>query len=110
MNGMPILPIIPESVICRNRGKQYNGPIEPGMVFAWEPDLPHARELCVVTKIGDALPPLTVAHSTGKATIYRGDGQMIYSRSIQLNGDEVYNEISRFREAVHATNYRPMKV
>jgi hypothetical protein len=35
----------------------YAGPIEPGMIFAWRPDVAHARKLVIMAD-ADALPSL----------------------------------------------------
>ncbi len=92
-------PIISEAVLRRDQcmpgfrecPRWYGGEIEPGMVFAWEPDLPHARELVVVTRI------------TGSPR-----RPAIWTRPILgSRDDEVWNEISRFREAVVPTNMKP---
>lgn len=84
-NSLPIRPIIPEAVLVRGE-RPYPGDINPGDVFAWEPDLPYARELVVVTFV---------------------DKLRIGTRP--LDGDrEVFNDIDRFREAVVQTRFNPM--
>lgn len=51
-----ILPIIPEAYIVRDEPRPLHGDIRRGMILAWEPDMPHARELVIVTKVdGDAV-------------------------------------------------------
>lgn len=62
----------------------YDGPIEPGMGFIWEPTLPHARALLIVTHVDD------------KMVFSLGEWQ-----GVNLHPeDENYNEVERFREAV----------
>jgi hypothetical protein len=51
MGLMPIQPIIPEAYIVRNAPRPLLGDIRPGMIFAWEPDSPTARELVIVTRV-----------------------------------------------------------
>lgn len=55
----------------------YHGPIEAGMTFVWEPNKPHARKVVTV---------LRVDRSHHDARIW--------------TSEEVWNEESRFREAV----------
>ncbi len=43
-------PEIDDGIIVRHSGK-LRGKITPGEVFAWEPDKPWARMLCIVTHI-----------------------------------------------------------
>lgn len=86
------MPIIPEAVIIRPPPGcgGYSGEIRPNHVFAWEPDLPHARELVIVTKI-------------------TGDDRERLIWTVPIDGgDEVYNDESRFREACCATRFNPM--
>lgn len=116
-NGMPILPAIAGVLLVRGE-RPYEGPIEVGMVFAWEPDLPHARELLVVTRIGGPLAPLVANHGAGSAVIFRGDDDERKIWSTFFGEDpmpwrrgqdrEVWNDESRFREAVVPTIYKPM--
>jgi hypothetical protein len=68
------------------------GPIGLGEVFAWEPHLPWARELIVVTRIEE--PP--------------GDERVIYTRPFPSYGTENGNDEGRFREAVVRTWFRLM--
>lgn len=74
----------------------YAGPICPGDVYAWEPELPHARELCVVIRIADR----------------DGAEPAIFTRALHSAGlrREIWNDESRFREAVVPTLMRPWKV
>ena len=82
----------------------YPGEIRLGMVFAWEPNLPYARELCVVTGISGPMEPITFNHARGVAVISRSNETTIYTRPLgDLNKEEVWNEESRFREAVVPT-------
>lgn len=46
----PYKPMIPDAVIIRHDGVLI-GDIKPGEVFAWNPDIPHARELVIVSTI-----------------------------------------------------------
>ena len=129
----PELPPIPESVInwkgvewrkdeddIRNRYHWYAGPIEPGMIFAWEPDLPHARQLLIVCCLGEPLAPLVVKHPAGVAYLSRGSEQQVWTRTLDSPSrgkpfvapseieimrlrQEYPNNIDRFREAVVPT-------
>ena len=103
--GLPIKPPIPESHLLRHWGI-YQGEIVPGGIFAWEPDLPTARELCVVTRVCDPAPPTEVKHATGTAFISNGCEPQVWTRPIE-GGKEVNNDISRFREAVTQTSLKP---
>jgi hypothetical protein len=64
------------------------GDIGIGEVFAWEPDLPFARELLIVSRI--------VERKGRKRVIYTWD--MNYTR-------EVCNDERRFRDACHRTRF-----
>lgn len=61
----------------------YAGEIKVGDEFMWEPDLPHAREPIVVTKIDETQ-----------------NGRIIWSQSTRPSATPTWNEESRFREAV----------
>ena len=50
--NLPIKPIIAEQIIIRHDGA-LKGDIEPGEVFAWNPDSKYGRELCIVREIKD---------------------------------------------------------
>lgn len=93
---------------------RYSGPIEPGMTFLWEPFLPHATVHVKVTRVtgpGDD-EKIEIAEST--CILSGGHEQRIWTRSWgrrylgntrtdgDYDGDEVWNEESRFREAVIA--------
>jgi hypothetical protein len=83
----------------------YAGEIAPGEIFAWEPDLPHARELVLVTRvIGDA--------ASGDRRIYtRGlDDRAPKALGSTPHVLERWNEESRFREAVVPTLMKPWPV
>ena len=80
---LPTKPLLHEAELKRGP-RPYMGPIEPGEVFAWEPDLPYARELCVVTRL---------------------TGDYVWTKPIK-GGKEVWNDISRFREAVVPTIFK----
>lgn len=82
---LPNNPMINEAELRRGK-RPYEGEITPGDVFAWEPDLPYARELVVVKCITKT---------------------RVCTRP--LNGDEeVWNDLSRFREAVVPTAFNRM--
>lgn len=105
--SLPILPPINEAILIRHEG-DYTGPIEPGMVFAWEPDLPKARELIIVTRVtqpGDPDAPggSEVEHATGTAYFLPPLETTIWAQSLTGNDSEISNTESRFREAVKAT-------
>lgn len=103
---LPSLPEIPRAML-RPTKRPYKGAIGVGDVFAWEPDLPHARELCVVTRITGPLEPEAITHSRGTAVLFRGSETTILTRPLG-GGKEVWNDESRFREAVVLTIFRPM--
>lgn len=91
----------------------YDGDIRPGQVFAWEPDLPHARELLVVTRVGGPPPAdVTVEHARGTAYFPAPLGLLIWSRPFEAGQSasaparEVYNDEDRFREAVVPTLFK----
>ena len=81
---METKPIIPETML-RRVTRPYAGVITPGDVFAWEPDFPHARELCVVVKITETA---------------------VWTRPIESFSPVYGNDISRFREAVVPTIFK----
>lgn len=87
----------------------FAGDIRPGQVFAWEPDLPHARELLVVTRVGDPPPDTVVRHARGVAVLSGGRGPMVWARPID-GTREYYNDEDRFREAVVPTTMRDQLV
>lgn len=70
----------------------YDGPIEPGMTFVWEPLKPHACLHVQVTRV---------------------EGEMLWTRSwvkhSRVNGayegEETWNEVGRVREAVMLTDH-----
>jgi hypothetical protein len=59
--------------------------------------------LCIVTKITEPLRPMRVDHAKGIAFISQGNETLVWTRSFPDNKNEVWNEISRFREAVVKT-------
>lgn len=90
--SLPIKPMIAEAVLCRGE-RPYKGAIEPGDIFAWEPDLPHARELVVVTRVEWCIGP----------GLYEA---RIWARDIDSN-NEHWNPEEMFRQAVVPTHMRP---
>lgn len=105
---MMIKPMIAEGVLVRGE-RPYKGRINPGDVFAWEPDLPHARELVVVTRISTPDNDKVIVHARGSAVISGGHEQRIWTRSID-GDDEFWNDESRFREAVVPTLFKPYPI
>lgn len=83
----------------------YGAEIRVGQVFAWEPDLPYAREMLVVTRVGGAPPDTVIHHATGTATLSGGSADKIWARPID-GTREYYNDESRFREAVVPTTMK----
>lgn len=83
--------MIPEAVLVREP-RPYAGGISAGDIFAWEPDLPRARELVIVTRI----------------TVDNYD-EKIYMRPI-YGGKEYWNDADRFREAVVPTLHKRFPV
>jgi len=81
-------PEIDEGCIIRHQGA-LRGKITPGEVFAWEPDKPWARMLCIVTHF--------YKNSDGETNIRSVD--MDYNRPC-------INSETRFREACMRTKYR----
>lgn len=88
-------------------------------MFAWEPDLPHAQELVVVTRLSGPGRDAEIKHACGTAIISGGHDLRIWTR--RLSGErfwtadgaartEVWNDESRFREAVVPTIMRPRPV
>lgn len=94
--GLPFRPIIPEPLMRRCE-RPYDGPVKPGDVFAWEPDIETARELLVVTRI------------TKEPSFPDPYEERVFTRPID-GGKEVWNSMSRFREAVVPTLFRPWQV
>lgn len=93
LSRLPVMPAIEESVIDRSGPQGYDGPIAVGAVFAWEPDLPHARELLIVTRID-------------------GDSRccVIWTKPLTRDRAHTWNDESRFREAVYPTHYKPQSI
>jgi hypothetical protein len=103
-------PMIPEAVLVRHRGA-LKGDIAVGEVLAWEPDIPTARELIVVTGLTgpDHLKQIEVPHGGGLAvlTVRRGEG--VFTRPMGRDAPVCWSDISRFREACMRTLYKPVK-
>ena len=78
--NLPILPAIPEVFLRRNEPLV----LVAGEVVAWEPDLEHARQLVVITRVVDV----------------PGDERRIWARALaSMTGDgEYWNDESRCRE------------
>ncbi len=96
-SSLPIKPEIPAVVLSTTGMESYDdyaGPIEPGMVFAWEPFLPWARELIIVAEIAGS-----------RIGTYRQIGTYSFPASFEGYKDMRWNDISRFREAVAPTRY-----
>lgn len=71
-----------------DQSKDYDGKIEVGQEFIWEPDKPHARAIIKVTEIKASGPE-------------DGPDDEIWIGSKTVGDDQTYwNEESRFREAV----------
>jgi hypothetical protein len=78
--------MIGEPILVRGP-RPLEGEIVPGEVFAWEPDLPWARELVIVRRVYER---------GGTTWIEAWD--MDYTRTVQ-------NEEGRFREAAYRTMF-----
>jgi hypothetical protein len=109
-SGLPELPPIPPAVLCLDVPRPYTGPIEPGMIFAWEHDKPHARQLCQVTRITGPGKDIVLHHAKGTAVLSGGHEEQVVSRAFPGNTNECSNDVSRFREAVVPTMFKPMEV
>jgi hypothetical protein len=86
-----------EAVLVRGP-RPYTGSVEPGDVFAWEPDLPHARMLCVVMEVKN-----------------NGEEDWVRTRPLEKNmpgslAEPCWNSMDRFREAVVPTLFKKMPV
>jgi len=118
----PILPPIPAAYIDwsgiewrkneddggRTRYHWYTGPIEVGMIFAWEPDLPHAQELLIVVKIDEE----TVRAEKQIWTMpldspYRGKPWTPHVAPQLFEGKPLPQDEGRFREAIVTTYFKP---
>lgn len=89
---MMLKPMIGEAILRRHGKGPLKGPITPGEVFAWEPDLPHARELCIVRRI------YPVQKAPGWTEIWVEAWDMDYAHTFN-------NEEARFREACVRTSF-----
>ena len=74
--------------ILRRGPTPLEGPIMPGEVFAWEPDLPYARELFIVRR-----------------TYQRGDEPWVESWDMNYTATSHTDE-ERFREAAVRTGFQ----
>jgi hypothetical protein len=91
-SGLPDKPEIPNAYLAVTDFTEdyvYEGPIEPGMIFAWEPCLPYARELIIVATV--------IVDKVGSYSFPKHDYK---HRSMHLN------DMKRFREAVLPTIYK----
>jgi len=89
MGLLPTMPMIPEAELKRG-WTPYMGEIERGMIFAWEPDEPKARELIIVIRVD------------------RGDETYVWSRPLSdKHARATWASEGRFREAVVETLYKP---
>jgi len=80
-------------------GRPYRGPIDIGMRFIWEPDLPHARqEIMVIGVMTDADPfNRKIQARALSPNLFPGQGI----------GNQVWNDEGRFREACVPLEARP---
>lgn len=117
-SALPRLPEIPEAYLDR-RGvvhlkgadgleRTYEGPIEPGEVFAWEPDIPTARQLVIVCQVDDALGDERRIWTLDLNSPLRGrpdrwKAAMRHTARSFIDGAPTWNDESRFREAVVPT-------
>jgi len=88
VTNLPIKPMIAEVEIVRHKGK-LKGAIKEGEVFAWEPDLPWARELLIVTSI----------ETREDATI------IIHTKDMNYE-NPAWNTERKFRESAQRTRFR----
>lgn len=113
---LPAKPPISPVLLVPHGDGPYEGAIRPGDVFAWEPDLPHARELLVVSCVERAAYMPEYASPAGEPLAPETPGgiftEIVWCR--RLDGgtfaggrDQVGNPIDRFREAVVATMFKP---
>ena len=105
----PLNEPVPEGVLIRHKGK-LKGVIAIGEVFAWEPDISTARELCVVVGLTakDHLKQERIPHATGTAMLAVQRGEGVITRPLEGDGPECWNDMSRFREACMRTRFHPM--
>ena len=105
---MKPLPLLSEVELDRTRGRPYDGPIEVGQIFAWEPDIPTARCLCIVSRIElEPPPPMIVHHAQGTAVLSNGFGPVIWTWDFPDRTKECWNNEDSFREAVVPTKFKP---
>ncbi len=99
-SDLPTKPIIDPTLILYQEAEDdpgpYNGPIEQGMVFAWEPWLPYARQLVIVA-------------------YFDVGGHCVYSYNYPATPDGYYenyrqNSASRFRKSVIPTTLEKIKI
>lgn len=121
---IPTMPEIPESYLDR-RGvvfikeegfdelcRRYEGPIEIGEIFAWEPDIPRARELVIVCQVDEIQNDERRIWTLNLNSPMRGNpdrwrAAMRHTAQFALDGAPVWNDESRFREAVVPTMFNP---
>lgn len=73
-------PEIPRVYLDLRESRLYRGPIEPGIVFAWELDLPHARELCIVVRLGPPPPPEIIDVPGARGYMGCGAEEVVWTR------------------------------
>lgn len=114
---LPNMPKIPRAVLSdhhmvmkldrdRKLFRWYDGPIRPGMIFAWEPDLPHARELIIVVHVDMSGGDEARVWTRSLGSPRRGKPFMPHLVPHLLPGHEIPSDESRFREAVVSTTFK----
>lgn len=84
---LPFNPIIPEAFLRREPGF-LSGPIGIGEVFAWQPDIPYSRELCIVSRI-----------------VGPEDDRLVFTWDMNYTR-EVFNDELVFRQSCVRTHFR----
>lgn len=112
-------PLIPE-VYLNRRGvvwlkgddeklhSHYEGDLHVGQVFAWEPDIPTARELVIICSITERELDERAIWTLSLDSVMRGQRErwekaMRHVARSMFAGAPVWNDESRFREAVTPT-------
>ena len=104
-HGLPATPAIPEAALAPGH-RPLRGEVKVGEGYAWEPALPHARELVVVMELTPAghVAVVRVAHACGEAFITERRGAGVWTVPID-GGRLVWNDMARFREACVRTRF-----